>query len=362
MTRDEHQNRAVIILESQKRLICQWATGAGKTMVALKFIKKHPGRTLVFVPESNNIENWEAEFDKFGVSMDSVTIACYASIHKFENTSWNFVVFDEAPHVDTFRRKHFCNSINANYVLALGAKVDDEEKQSLLSVYGYFAEYNIGLTDAIEQGLIVAPTVYIVHTKLDKIKYKHIYRGQTLNAEAYYDILNAKVDKAKEEYENSPSKATHDSLMFAGARRKQFLGKIKEDIIKYLCSNLEQKNRRFICFCSSVKQAERIGKGNAFTSKTPKSMKVLDKFNNKEINSIFVVGKLIEGQNLVGIERGVIGQLSGTERITIQSIGRIIRSANPVIYIPVIDDTKDEDFLRNVTDNIPNEYIKHYNF
>ena len=87
----------------------------------------------------------------------------------------------------------------------------------------------------------------------------------------------------------------------------------------------------------------------------------LNKFNNHEINSLFVVGKLIEGQNLKDIDCGIITQLGGTSRITVQEIGRVLRSTNPLVYIPVFDGTKDEGFLYTVTSNIPTEYIKHIN-
>ena len=75
-----------------------------------------------------------------------------------------------------------------------------------------------------------------------------------------------------------------------------------------------------------------------------------------------MVGKLIEGQNLNDIDCGILGQIGGTHRITVQEMGRIMRSQNPIIYIPIFDDTKDESFLRTATDNVPMEYISHYNF
>ena len=75
-----------------------------------------------------------------------------------------------------------------------------------------------------------------------------------------------------------------------------------------------------------------------------------------------MVGKLIEGQNLKDIDCGIIGQLGGTQRITVQECGRIMRSSNPEIFIPIFDDTKDNSFLYTLTSSIPREYISHYNF
>ena len=106
MTRDELQSMAAHRLAKDKRLALQWATGVGKSNVALKFIQVNPGfDTLNLDPEQNNIQNWEDEFRKFGVSLDNVTISCYASFHKHKHTNWDFIVFDEVPHVDTELRK-----------------------------------------------------------------------------------------------------------------------------------------------------------------------------------------------------------------------------------------------------------------
>lgn len=87
MTRQELQNSVARVLERERRVICQWATGVGKSQVALNFLRNNPGTTcLILVPEQNNIANWITEFDKFDVSPYGVEIACYASFKKYENT------------------------------------------------------------------------------------------------------------------------------------------------------------------------------------------------------------------------------------------------------------------------------------
>ena len=151
-------------------------------------------------------------------------------------------------------------------------------------------------------------------------------------------------------------------MLRAGNERKRFLGSRKDQAIFRICQELNKKGKRYICFCSSIKQAEALSGDNAYTSKSPKSMEHLRRFNNHEINSLFVVGKLIEGQNLNDIECGIIGQLGGTQRITAQELGRVFRSKNPVVYVPVFDESKDDSFLYTLTASIPEEYIKHYNF
>jgi len=363
MDRKELQDTAVFLLERNKRLICQWATGTGKSNVALGFIHKHPDvKTLILVPEQNNIENWKAEFSKFGISAQNVDIACYASYHKYENTEWGLLVFDEVPHLDTDLKREISRTVQGEYVLALGAKITEEEEKTLSDCYGQFYKTTVTLEEAVKWGILPKPVVVICHMQLDDVDKKYWCQGEKRTAKGMYGFYEADVQDCINRYNEKPNPQTKKKMFMAGTKRKRFLGQMKEKAISDICQKLNEKNRRFLCFCSSIKQAELIGGKNAFTSHTPKSMKLLDKFNNHDINSLYVVGKLIEGQNLIDIDCGVIGQIGGTERITIQSIGRIMRSESPIVYVPVFDKTKDDGFLYTLTSNIPNDYIKHYKF
>ena len=348
-SRDEMQQMAADRLVLSKRLICQWATGCGKTSIALKFIKERPDtKTLILVPEQNNIQNWLDEFKKFNVPADNAEIACYASFRKYIGTSWDLLVYDEMPHVDTEKRIAICKSVSAKYILALGAVISEDERLSLESVYGKFDKSVISLQTAIAWEMLPIPEVFICHLKLSDTDQKK------------YDAIQNAVTQAVSDYNLKSSEFNRRKMLRAGNIRKRFLGEKKEQAIRKLCSYLQDQNKRFLCFCSSIKQAEAIGGDKAFTSKSPVSMKHLEKFNNHEIDSLYVVGKLIEGQNLKDIECGIIGQLGGTSRITVQELGRIMRSENPKIYVPVFDCTKDDSFLYTLTSNIPADYIFHY--
>ena len=363
MTKNELQETAAHVLAKNHRLICMWATGSGKTNVALKFIKSNPWmRVLIFVPEQDNINNWIHEFEKFHVPIENVTICCYASMHKCQNTNWDFLVLDEAPHTDTPLKRELLATIKADYVLALGAVLTTDEIDALEYTYGEFYKSRITLDKAIEMGLLPLPTVTVCHLVLNDKKLDHWYKGKVYTAAGLYKHICEKVDAAVKEHDAHPNKLTERRMFNAGIERKRFLGNEKESAIKRLSEHLDSKGKRYLCFCSSIKQAERIGKERAYTSKSPKCENHLERFNNHELNALFVVGKLIEGQNLNDIECGIIGQLGGTERITVQALGRILRAQNPVVYIPVFDGTKDDSFLYTLTNNVSEDYIKHINF
>lgn len=362
MDRNELQKQAVMLLERDKRLLCQWATGVGKSNVVLKFLQRHPGYyCLILVPEQNNIQNWLDEFAKFNVPTDNVQIICYASFHKYERTQWNLLVFDEAPHLDTQKRLKIGSSVKGNYVLALGAVIDDDETYALEACYGKFTKNYISLKQAIQWKILPCPTVNICHISLDNKNKKYLYKGVMYTAKEMYDIHQNNVDKAVGMYNISATSIHKRRMLSMGSARKRFLGTLKTEAVQMLCDKLTEHHKRFLCFCVSIAQARELGGDLAFTSKTPASAKLLERFNNHEIDSLYVVGKLIEGQNLTDIEHGVITQLGGTSRITVQSIGRIMRSKEPVIWIPIVFGTKDDSFLRTVTYEIPEDYIHHYN-
>jgi len=360
MTRDELQVSAAKRLYRDKRLICQWSTGTGKTGVALQFLKYIPGKALILVPEKDNIKNWYNEFEKFHISTEGVEIACYASIHRFQNTNWHLLVCDEAPHADTQLKEAYFSTIKANYVLALGAYLRDEEKDTLKRLYGDFTVWTIGMRSAINAGFIPTPSVRIIHIELDNRDRKYTSRYGRSTALEAYSYIDKQVKDAVDAFNAHPSEWAKTTMKRLGSERKRVLGKLKEDAVARVCDALRQKNKRFLCFCSTIESAKKLGGELAYTSQTPKSQKILERFNNHEIDQLYVVGKLIEGQNLNDIECGILGSVGGSNRITIQSIGRILRSNNPIIYVPVIDNTKDESFLYTVTNNVPKEYIKHY--
>lgn len=359
--RTQLQKQAALRLEKHKRLMVRWATSVGKSNIMLWFTKWHPDlKALIVVPEINNIQNWEDEFKKFGVPNKNVTIICYASLKNYKYTKWDIVCFDECPHVDTDLRADIISTIEAKHVLALGAVISDEEQALLEDIYGDFVHSRITMDMAIDKGILAEPEVHVCHMLLDDIDRKYKYLGRQCTAREAYMLLNNKLRAAVSNYDAHPNMFTKRQMLQLGSERKRFLGEQKTRAMRILCHSLKEQGYRFICFCSSIHQAEELGGDHAFTSHTPASMKVLEKFNNHEIDSMYVVGKCIEGQNLKDIQCGVIGQLGGKERITTQSIGRIMRSANPVIYIPVYDRTKDESFMESLRSSISDKYIKHY--
>ena len=104
-----------------------------------------------------------------------------------------------------------------------------------------------------------------------------------------------------------------------------------------------------------------MGGANAIHSeKKSSNQAIIDSFNEGSINSLFAVGMLQEGQNLKGIQAGVIVQLDGKERAFIQKFGRSMRAEDPIQYIFYYRYTQDEKWMKNVLEGIDQNFIKEY--
>ena len=122
--------------------------------------------------------------------------------------------------------------------------------------------------------------------------------------------------------------------------------------------SLVKNNRKFVCFCADVDQARQLGGENVIYHQRRDNEKVIKDFNDGRIRSLFAVNMIQEGQNLAGIEAGVILQLGSKERQFIQKFGRALRARYPEQHIVIINKTHDVDFYRNSVEGIDRKYIK----
>ena len=170
-----------------------------------------------------------------------------------------------------------------------------------------------------------------------------------------YDYLTDQFEYWRSKFFRTRQEYIKNKWLQVGSKRKRFLGECKTDATRLLLHKIQGK--RFICFCTSIEQAELLGGKNAIHSKRDDSLSVIDSFNTKQIDSLFAVGMLQEGQNLTDIEAGIIVQLDGQERAFVQKFGRSLRADDPVQFIFYYKDTRDMDYLDNVLEGINNEYI-----
>lgn len=396
MDKNELQQKAVDMVCTYKRVALMWATSVGKSFAAIGAARKTKSlNILLLVAETAHKKNWEDEFNKYA-SLKSwnvkretrLTVECYASLKNYENTKWDMVILDEAHHVTSDRRMGVLRTMRTEYFILLSATISPQTLWDISQTIGPIKSSTVTLDDAISWGIIPKPKIYLIPLALDntrqteviveewgKSKEKRVYRCTFAERYKYlgmrnicpnarieiqctqmqkYNYLEQQIEYWKTAFLRGRKEFQRNKWMQAGLKRKNMLGEGKTEEVKKLLMRLE--NTRFICFCSSISQAEELGQ-NVIHSKKSGNRETIEKFNEKTTDNIFAVKMLQEGENLNGIQAGIIIQLDGEERSFIQRFGRSLRADAPVQYIFYYRNTRDAEYLQNALKDIDRRYV-----
>lgn len=395
MTREELRDAVLKAFRENSNIAIQAATGVGKSKIAIDLCKECANlygrdiKVLLLVAEIAHYKNWEEELMKWSYN-NPVFIACYASLKKYRNTEWDVIIFDEAHHLNSALRLDVFDTLRADHRIFLSATLKDSLLFRLEESCGSIVNIKMGLQDAFDADILPEPKIKLIELTLDdtvadqiiveewgrkdkrlnavcmfadRWKYlrdrKNIPNGRlTIHCtqKQKYDYICERYEFYKKRYMACRNEAIKNKWLQLGSKRKIYLGVLKTQAAQRLLKQL--KKRRLICFCTNIEQAEALGGTNAVHSKKKDRLDIINKFNNKEINSLFAVGMLQEGMNLSNIQVGIIVQLDGEERAFIQKFGRTLRADSPEQYIIYFKGTRDEEYLAKALENIDEKYIK----
>lgn len=389
------QEREFQELKDKYRVALKWATGCGKSKMAIDLLNHAAGnyinkmKVLFVVAERAHIKNWLDEIFKWKLNAYT-EIICYASLKHKEGESYDAIVFDEAHHAFTEKRMDIIKTIQSSYVYLLSATLPSSKIEEMEEIYGKFTTSTVTLKDAIKNDILPDPRIYVIELKLDdqrknqsivigkseKDKNVPVIKWEDRNAYVFrntpciirctqkqkYEFLTSRMEYWKRRYQMSHNEYQKNQWVSLGSQRKRFIGELKTDYVKNLISTLPSRTR-FVCFCATVAQANELSETNTISSKRPSQLNqaIIDAFNKKKLSQIYAVGMITEGMNLTNIEAGIITQLDGKERLFIQKAGRVLRADEPVAYIFYYKNTQDEVYLKNALENIDNKYVKYIN-
>lgn len=265
-----------------------------------------------------------------------------------------------------------------------------EVESNLSRVFNHtFTKYSISLQQAIELGILPKPYIYLVPLTLQQGEYtetiqeswgkgkripitvpfekSYLYLGRkqlfpsvdlTISCNQFqkYNYLTNKLEYFKRQYLMTRKEYLKNKWLQYGSLRKRVLAEFKTPLLKQLLERV--KNKKYICFCGSIEQAEILDKDHAIHSKNSLSFKLIDQFNTGEISHLLAVNMLQEGQNLSNIELGIIAQLDGQERAFIQKFGRSLRAETPIQIILYFKNTRDEEYLDKALESIDPTYVQ----
>ena len=348
-------------------------------------------KVLLIVAETAHKDNWAEEFKRWKYKPKNTTVECYASLKKYNDTSWDVIIFDEAHHLNSDLRMSILATIKANRVILLTATIDIYLAEYIEELYGELFVSSCPLADAISQGMLPKPKIYLIGLELNNTKatedikikkgkgtdsfscsykdrfkylasnkYPNLHLTIKCTEKQKYDYYCDNMEYWKKQFMLKRTEYLKRKWLGLGSERKRFLGLLKNRPAFRLLGYIQ--NLKYICFCTNIAQAEYLSSiqgGECIHSEKSDVRTIINNFNKSKFKHLFAVGMLQEGQNVEGIEAGVIIQLDGKERSFIQRFGRTLRAKNPIQFIFYFKDTQDETYLNRVVEGLDSNYIEY---
>lgn len=368
MTREEVNSLALSKIDKAKYLVLELITGMGKTKVAIDLISHicdrvfrndgSPTTILILVAKTVHKQTWKDEIEKWGgIKSDHITIECYESLKNYENSYFDVVVADEMQHLSEARISVLETiHINESFI-GLSATIKRDMRDYF--IYNHKAEViKCGLKEAVEDEVLPEPTVYLLPLSLDKsnctYKVKRFGRDIITTQKGYYDSISSLIEWYKNKYFNSRNERIKNLWLSTAGKRLKWCAEQKEALVLSLLDKF--RNYKTLTFCSSIEQAERLGKYN-ITSKNKASVKNLEMFNLNKIKHITACNILNEGVNLTNCRIGIFCNLNSSEIVVKQRVGRILRHKSPIIIIPYFKDTREEELVQKMVEEYSEDSI-----
>lgn len=388
MTRSEMYNACVQALTKSNCLLLEAATGTGKTFQSIKLVnwiagavyKNHRPKMLLLVAKRVHKQTWADEFEKWGGINADVTMECYESLHKHCGEHWDIVILDECHHIGSEMRMQQLKTIKYGYMIGLSATIP--QKLKMWFKYNYHSEVvSCDIIEAINSDVLPEPAILLFPLQVENTRMSETIevnpkaKGPVVYGEYkdYWKYKKSKVhailkctqkqklmdlDKTIEWYKQktmSGNQAMKQSWLYLCGKRLEFLADCKLQWVKLILHHLDKE--RTITFCKTISQTEQLGK-NCIHSQNKDATKVYDDFNNKKIHHITAVNILNENANLVDCKYALFCNMSSSDVVSVQRIGRSLRHKSPVIILPYYKDTREQEIVEKMTEGFNKDFIK----
>lgn len=355
MTRNELYNSCLDSLGKSNCLLIEATTGFGKSKIAIDLInhlkeerfKDKKTSLLLIVAKRVHKQTWQDEFAKWGgIHIDNVVMECYESLKKHAGESFDFVLLDEVHHVKSEIRLEMLESIKYNYMFGLSATIPKKLK------YWFRIKYKTNIVtcdivEAIEDDVLPEPQIVLFPLTLDaytpsevweinpkvkgpvyNIQYKDIWKAKNAKVHAIVHLTptqklkeyNSLIEWQKNKYIRTRNKAFEVLWLNQCGKRLEWLSDHKVPIVKDILKRLRKS--RTITFCKTIQQSMLLGR-NCIHSQNKEADEVYSKFNQKKINHITAVNILNENANLVNCKYAVFANLSSSEVVIPQRLGKL---------------------------------------
>ena len=372
MTREDYTQEILELSDSHPYLMLHLPTGFGKSKVAIDIIKRHiesnkkESNVLIVVPKLVLMDNWKAEFQKWGFPQNvHIIMSTYVSYPKHADTHWDMIILDEAHH---FTETCEDATIDMQYdrVLAMSATIPREPSK-------------VSARTAIDDEILPDPKILLIPMMLDNTFVDQVFvvrkskpgipidltyqqKGQRFNypyrrvhihctQQQYYNLISAEIDRKREDYFKTQEVFKKNQWLMLCKNRLDWMTTLKEDFVLELLKLVDQY--RTLTFCTFIEQTEKLGEYPI----NSKDKKQLNDFNEGKVNHIVAANILNEGVNLSNCQIGIYANIGASKVVELQRLGRILRHKNPLIIIPFFAGTREEELVNKMVENYNPELI-----
>jgi len=360
------------------------ATGTGKNFISFLAIQAcdlEDERPILVLAEATDRERtYFEDLEKFEsiYSVDirtthTIEFACYQSAYKWEKKDYKLVIADEFHDSLTLKYSRFYYNNNYSWIMGLSATVDRYSKidpeDDFSATKGELLDeiapvcYVYDMDKARKEEVLPPLNVYVVNHKLDDLK-KTIDGGTKAKPFKttefrHYTYLESKLRTARY-IKNSKSRDFTYSMFTR--KRADFLYNLPSKVIeaKKLKEFLEKNEYRTLFFANSLKQLHDIVPGAVIASKDAEGNtqkkdvndKIMDRFQNNDIQTVGSFKKLKQGANLNDLDVVCLLSYYSKDKDYIQRVGRLRFRKNFIATVIIFRTigTKEDSWFKKMTE------------
>ena len=299
-----------------------WATGVGKSKAAIDIMEQFRHEylqakaegicqiLLVSPTEEMRDNDWPAEFEKWGVSMQGIKGVCYASLAKEDLSKYDLIVYDECHRltVHNLQRQQQVNkpALGLTATFPKARFEDDLERISLLTEL-LPPVHKVSTDEAVELGLISDFEIMTLMFYLDSVN-KNIPGGT--KKKPFMTTEKAAYNYYSQCIRTAVIKNIEPLKFSAISKRTRFLYNLpsKFRLAQQCLEQLKKEEKRTLVFAGSIEQANALCGEQVYHSESDSN--ALQRFQNKEIDLLGAVRALNEGKNLTEPDQCLIAQIS----------------------------------------------------
>ncbi len=370
-----YQQEAVETALRLKHGTIKAATGTGKTIIAIEWIRKLEMKTLIIVPTQALIfQSWAPKLEDAGLldvgqyyayakSSGSTMITTYASAlsHLDLVDEAEAVVLDEIHHLgaQTALQRLLPKLQEKEYVLGLSSVPERGDASHELFLKNFPICFDLSLGDALRKGIVSPLEIVEVPAEMtarERKKYEE-YTDKIQNA---FRKCGPDITRWMRYFDPTTKQFVGRQGLLAMSRRKKLLSQIESKKGKILEIVQRHEKERIILFAESVEAIEEIKlflEEHGIISETYHSgtepwrrMEILEEWGRK-FNLLLSCRALEEGMDVKEVSIGILITSGKSKRQFIQRIGRVIRKKEGKIakfYVVYSKGTVEDGYVKTI--------------